>query len=145
MRVPNYVAALVLLWTVVFVAVLPMNPPSRAALLLKISKAESVATITREADPKNHRYVTYEYVVDGKTYSDVGYGPDGREMRLGDTVRVSYFPPYPKAATIATNKEQTGYLKGSVMAGFCMATFVIVAAYLRYFRTKGGSTPQPSS
>jgi len=122
-----------------------MNPPSLAALLLKVTQAEAVATITREADPKNHRYVTYEYVVDGRTYSEVGYGPDRREMRLGDKVRVRYFPAYPKAATIATDKEQTGYLKDSVIAGISMATFVTIAVYWRYFRTKKGSTLQPLS
>jgi len=114
-------------------------------LVLRIRQAEAVATITRESDPKNHRYVTYEYVVDGRTYSDVGYGPDGREMRLGDKVRVRYFPAYPKAATIATDKEQTGYLKDSVIAGISMATFVTIAVYWRYFRAKRGSILPPLS
>jgi hypothetical protein len=122
-----------------------MNPPSFAALLLTVRKDESIATITREADPNNHLYVTYQYVAEGKTYSAEGYGPDRREMRLGEQVRVCYFPAHPQAATIASNREQMGYLKGGVLAGVLLATFMTSAAYWRYFRVREKSTPQTAS
>jgi hypothetical protein len=143
--IPKHVPPLVLLWVIVFALTLPMNPPSFAALLLRIRKAESTATITREADPKNHLYVTYEYVVDGRTYSAVGYTPNRREMRLGEHVRVCYFPDRPQAATIATDREQTGYLKGGVVSGIFMATCMTFAVYWRYFRARKKSTPQTAS
>lgn len=133
-RIPKHALPLILLWIIIFALTLPMNPPSFAALLLGIRKAESIATITRETDPKNHLYVTYQYVVDGRTYSAVGYAPDGSETRLGEQVRVYYFPPYPSVSTIATDKEQMGYLKGGVMAGLSLATFMTFAVYWRYFR-----------
>src|SRR4029077_6304792 len=125
--VPKHVLPLVLLWTIVFALTLPMNPPSFIALLLGIKKAESIAKITREADPKNHLYVTYQYAVEGRTYNAKGYGPDGKEMRLGEQVRLFYFPAYPQAATIVTEEQQTEYLKDGLMAGFAMATFITLA------------------
>jgi hypothetical protein len=128
------VASFVVLWIIVFAATLPMNPPSFAALLLRIRKAESTATITREADPNNHRYVTYQYVVSGRVFSAVGYGPDRKEMQLGKQVRVCFFPAHPQYATIATDREQTEYLRDGVMAGITLATLMTGIMYWRYFR-----------
>jgi hypothetical protein len=143
--IPKYVPPLVLLWVIVFALTLPMNPPSFAALLLRIKKAESIAVITREADPKNHLYVTYEYVADGKKYSAVGYGPDGRKTRLGEEVRVCYFPAHPQAATIASDRQQMEYLKGGVLAGIFLATFMTFVVYRRYFRVRKKTTLQTAS
>jgi hypothetical protein len=97
-----------------------MNPPSLAVLLLRIRRAESTATITRESDPNNHHYVTYQYVVGGRVFRAVGYGPDRKEMRLGEEVRICFFPARPQYATIATDREQTEYLKSGVMAGITL-------------------------
>jgi hypothetical protein len=133
------------LWVIVFALTLPMNPPSFAAMLLRIRKAESTATITREADPKNHLYVTYEYVVSGKTYSAVGYAPGRSETRLGDQVRVCYFPARPQTATIATDREQSGYLRSGVESGIFLATFMTLAVYWQYFRVSKKSTTQAAS
>jgi hypothetical protein len=144
-RLPKHVPPLALLWIVVFFLTLPMNPPSFAALLLRIRKAESIATITRQADPKNHLYVTYQYVVDGRTYSEVGYAPDRRETSLGEQVRVCYFPAHPQAATIVSDKEQLGYLKGGLLSGIFMATFTTLAVYWRYFRPAENPAAQIAS
>lgn len=113
-----------------------MNPPSFAALLTSTRNGESVATITREADPNNHRYLTYQYVVDGRTFSGVGYGPNHAEMGVGEQVRVVYFPAHPQYATIATAEEQRKYLEEGMMAGILMATFATFIVYLKYFRGK---------
>lgn len=122
-----------------------MNPPSFAALLISIRKSESIATITGEADPKNHNYLTYQYSVGGRTYTGVGYGSDGHELRLGEQMRVYYFPAYPQAATIATDKEQREYLRGGAMAGIAMATFVTIAVYWKFFRTRKNRTEQTTA
>jgi len=111
-----------------------MNPPSLTAVLLRIRRSESTATITKEADPNNHRYVTYQYVVSGRSFSAAGYAPDRKEMQLGKQVRVCFFPAYPHYATIATDKEQTEYLKDGLMAGTTLATFIAGIVYWRYFR-----------
>jgi hypothetical protein len=134
-RILEQTFALALLWIIIFALTLPMNSPSFAALLVKFKKGESVATVTREADPKNHRYLTYQYVIDGKTFSGVGYGPNGKDMRVGEQVRVCYFPAHPQYATIATYTEQTEHLRDGVMSGLFMATLGTFIVYWKYFRT----------
>jgi hypothetical protein len=123
---------LTLLWVIIFALTLLLNSPS--ALLTRIRKGESVATITREADPKNHQYLTYQYTVDGRTFSGAGYGPNHTEMGVGEQVRIVYFPARPQYATIATDQEQTKDLELGLMAGIVMATAGTLGAYLRYFR-----------
>ena len=139
---PKHLLALALLWMIVFALTLPMNPPSFTALLVKVKKGETLATITKEADPNNHRYLTFQYVVDGKTFSGVGYGPDGKEMALGEQVRVYYFPDHPQYATIASDKDQSGYLKDGVMSGISMATFLTFVVYWKYFKASNKRTVQ---
>jgi hypothetical protein len=134
-RIPKQALALALLWMIVFTLTLPMNPPSFAALLLRLRKGESVATITREANAKNHNYVTYQYVIDGKTFSGVGYGPNGNNLRVGEQVEICYFPAHPQYSSIATYTEQTRHLRDGVIAGIIMATFATFIVYWKYFRT----------
>jgi hypothetical protein len=122
-----------------------MNPPSFTALLITIRKAESVATITAESDPKNHNYLTYQYSVGGRTYTGVGYGPDGHEMALGDQMRVCFFPAHPQSATIATDKEQKEYVREGAMAGIAMATFLTIAVYWKFFRTRENQVEQTTA
>jgi hypothetical protein len=57
-------------------------------------------------------------------------------MRLGEKVRVSYFPAHPQTATMAADKEQGGYLKDAVAAGIFMASFVTFAVLWKYFRSR---------
>ncbi len=127
---------LALLWVIVFILALSMNPPSFAALLIRIRNGESIATITRGTDPHNHRYLTYEYVVDGRKFSGVGYGPNHTELGVGKQVKVVYFPAQPRYATLATEREQTRYLEQAMFAGIMMATFATLVVYLTYFRRK---------
>ena len=143
-RTLKQILALALLWIIIFAFTVPMNSSSFAALLLRFKKGESVATVTREADPKNHRYLTYQYVIEGKTFSGVGYGPNNKDMRVGEQVKVCYFPAHPQYATITTYTEQTEYLRDGVMSGLLMATFGTFIVYWKYFRTGNYPASQAS-
>ena len=125
-----------LLWAMVFTATFAINSPSFVALLVRLRKDESLATITQGGDPQNHNYITYEYTVKGKTFSALGYGPNHKEMRVADQVRVQYFPAYPKFATISSDAEQNEELKDGVIESLFVATAMVFLVYWKQFRTK---------
>jgi hypothetical protein len=137
---PTARLSLLFLWIAVFLISLPINPPSFASLLLRFRRSETMGVVTGEADPKNHNYVTCEYTVNGKTYTEVGYGPDhqlGKEWRRGERTLVSYFPPLPQVATMANEMEQkTYFVWGLTMSGI-MATFATFGVHWKYFKSKG--------
>jgi hypothetical protein len=64
----------------VFLMASMFNSPSRASLLMWFSSGKVDGLITREADPSNHNYLSYEYRVHGKTYSGIGYGPHHADL-----------------------------------------------------------------
>ena len=129
------VLAMALFWTIISVAAFSLDSEARVALLTRFQKSESFATITKEADPHNHNYISYEYTLSGKTFSRVGYGPDHKEMRVGDQVRLRYFPAYPELATIGSDADQSDALKDGVVRSVFVATITVLFVCLKEFRT----------
>jgi hypothetical protein len=110
---------------------------SRASMLMWFTSSKVDGVITREADPKNHNYVSYEYNVNGKAYSDTGYGPHHQDMQKGQTVEVYFFTPLPSESVIVAKDEQGGYAPFGLLAGVLMG---VVAGFGDYWNQQRKST-----
>jgi hypothetical protein len=108
----------------VFLMASMFNPPSRASLLMWFSSGRVDGSITRNADPSNHNYLSYEYTVRGKTYSGTGYGPYHADLQRGQSVAVYYFPPAPSESVMVGEDEQRRYAAWGVLSAAMMGIFV---------------------
>lgn len=107
----------------VFVMTAMFNPPSRASILMWFSSRKVDGVVRHEADPNNHNYLSYEYTVDGKTHSGVGYGPRHADMKEGQGVTVHFFPVVPSESVLVDKDEQRGYAAFGLGAGLLMGIF----------------------
>lgn len=108
---------------VVFPLAAMFNPPSRASILMLFRSGTADGVITHDADPSNHLYVSYQYTVNGKTYSGTGYGPNHADMKTGERTTVYYFPPTPSESVLVDAVEQRGYVRFGVVGGLLMGVF----------------------
>jgi hypothetical protein len=106
-----------------FMLVATVLSASRASMLMWFTSSRADGVITREAESKNHNYVSYEYNVGGKTYSGTGYGPDHEDMQKGQTVEVYFFTPLPSESVIVGKDEQRGYVAFGMASGLLMGVF----------------------
>lgn len=97
--------------------------------------------ITREADPNNHNYISYEYTGGGKTYSGIGYGPNQADMRRGKIATVHYFPAAPSESVLVGANEQRGYAAFGLLAGLLIGTFAGFGDYWNGRRKLRQTTP----
>ena len=126
--------SLCILWVIIFAATLFMNPPSRTSVFIRFRNSQTDATITGDADFRNHGYVTYQYQVGRQTFTGAEAQPDGRRVYLGDHLPVFYFPNYPQFGTIASVEEQRKFIESAVGAGVILASFTTFLVYRVYFR-----------
>lgn len=130
MQIDRYhVTRFTALFGLVFLMASMFNPPSRASLLMWFSSGEANGSITREADPSNHNYLSYEYTVRGKTYSRQGYGPYHADLQRGQSVAVHYFAPAPSESVLVGEDEQRGYAVGAPLSAAILGMFVGFADY----------------
>jgi hypothetical protein len=120
----HQVTRFVVMFGLVFLMASMFNPPSRASLLMWFSSGKVDGSITREADPSNHNYLSYEYTVLGKTYSGTGYGPYHAGLQRGQSVAVYYFPPAPSESVLVGEEEQRGYAAWGLLSAAIMGAFV---------------------
>ncbi len=107
----------------VFLMASMFNPPSRASLLMWFSSAKVDGSITRESDPNNHNYLSYEYAVRGKTYSGTGYGPHHADLQRGQSAAVYYFPAAPSESVLVGPDEQRGYAALGLLSAAILGVF----------------------
>ncbi|HEY7099764.1 MAG TPA: DUF3592 domain-containing protein [Terriglobales bacterium] len=125
----HQVTRFVVMFGLVFLMASMFNPPSRASLLMWFSSGKVDGSITREADPSNHNYLSYEYTVLGKTYSGTGYGPYHAGLQRGQSVAVYYFPPAPSESVLVGEEEQRGYAAWGLLSAAIMGAFVGLGDY----------------
>ncbi len=108
-----------------FPALLAILDGPRAAILMLFASQKTDGVITREADPHNHMYLSYEYSVHGRSYSGRGYAPHHADLEKGQAVEVFFFPPLPSQSLILGRDEQlrlavwglvTAFLLGALFA-----------------------------
>src|SRR5579859_1475050 len=117
----------------VFLMASMFNPPSRASLLMWFSSGKVDGSITREADPSNHNYLSYEYTVHGKTYSGTGYGPHHANLQRGQSAAVYYFPAAPSESVLVGTDEQRGYAAFGLFSAVIMG---VVAGFGDFWNGK---------
>jgi hypothetical protein len=125
----HHIPRFVCLFCIVFLMASMFNPPSRASLLMWFSSGKVDGLITREADPSNHNYLSYEYTVNGKTYSGIGYGPHHADLQRGQPAAVYYFRAAPSESVLVGADEQRGYAAFSLLSALMMGIFVGFADY----------------
>ena len=128
------IGALVFTWVLVWGLAFAMNPPSFRAFLLKANRLDSAGKVTAAPDVVNHNNVTYSYSANGVHHTGIELAPEHRELRVGDEVRVEYFPRRPQIATIASRQEQNEALKGALVTGIILATIATAALWRVFFR-----------
>ena len=113
----------------VFLIAIMVNPSSRASLLMWFSSGKVDGSITREADPSNHNYLSYEYTVRGKTYSGTGYGPHHADLKRGQSVAVHYFPAAPSESVLLGTDEQGGYAASGLLTAVIMGVWLDLSIF----------------
>jgi hypothetical protein len=94
----------------------------RASLIMWFGRRSTDGVITHEPDPKNHNYLSFDYVVDGRHYEGTGYGANHAEMRAGEKVVTYYSRLFPSQAVLLTPTEQQGAALFGLISGLLMGT-----------------------
>ena len=97
------------------------------------SSRNTAGVVTREADPNNHNYISYEYTVEEKKYSGISYGPNHADMRKGQAIIVYYPTKAPSESLLLGPDEQKNYVAISLLVGGLIGMF---AGFVDYWMAK---------
>ena len=110
-----------------FMLVATVLSASRASMLMWFTSGKADGVITREADPKDHNYVSYEYK--GWRENLFWHGlraPSSRhaERTSCRSLFLYFFTPLPSESVIVGKDEQRGYGAFGIAGGLLMGAFV---------------------